>query len=95
MTVRVIIQREVKPGQEASLQHLMMQARSKALKAKGYISGETLRALDNPNKFLVLSNWNSAEDWKAWESDPERAKLQMEMAPLLLGREKCTVYTHF
>ena len=95
MTVRVIIEREVEPGREASLQYLMMQARSKALKAKGYISGETLRALDNPNKFLVLSNWNSAEDWKAWESDPERAKLQMEMAPLLLGREKCTVYTHF
>lgn len=94
MTVRVIIQREVKPGQEASLQHLMMQARSKALKAKGYISGETLRAVDNPNNFLVLSTWNSAEDWKAWESDPERAKLQMEMAPLLQGREKCAIYMH-
>jgi len=95
MTVRVIIEREVKPGREAGLQHLMMQARSKALKAKGYISGETLRAVDNPNKFLVLSNWINAEDWKAWESDPERAKLQMEMAPLLLGREKCTIYMHF
>ncbi len=94
MTVRVIIEREVEPGREASLQYLMMQARSKALKAKGYISGETLRALDNPNKFLVLSNWNSTEDWKAWESDPERAKLQMEMATLLLGKEKCTIYTH-
>jgi heme oxygenase (mycobilin-producing) len=55
MTARVIIEREVKPGQEAGLQHLMIQARSKALKAKGYISGETLRAVDNPNKFLVLS----------------------------------------
>ena len=70
MTVRVIIEREIEPGQEARLQHLMIQARSKAIKAKGYISGETLRALDNPNKFLVLSNWNSAEDWKAWEKDP-------------------------
>ena len=94
MTVRVIIQREVKPGQEAGLQHLMVQARSKALKAKGYISGETLRAVDNPNNFLVLSTWNSVEDWKAWESDPERAKLQMEMAPLLQGRENCAIYMH-
>jgi len=51
--------------------------------------------VDNPNKFLVPGNWISAEDWNARESDPERAKLQMEMAPLLLGREKCTVYTHF
>ncbi len=95
MTVRVIIEREVEPGQEARLRHLMMQARSKAIKTQGYISGETLRALDNPNKFLVLSNWNSAQDWKAWEKSPERAKLQIEMAPLLQGREKCTIYMHF
>ncbi|MGO9315840.1 MAG: antibiotic biosynthesis monooxygenase family protein [Syntrophobacteraceae bacterium] len=65
------------------------------MKARGYISGETLRALDNPNKFVVLSNWNSAEDWKAWERDPERAKLQQELTPLLLGGEKCTIYTYF
>jgi len=94
MTVRVIIEREVEPSQEARLQHLMMQARSKAIKAKGYISGETLKALDDPSKFIVLSNWNSAEDWKNWKKDSERANLQIEMSPLLLGREKCTIYMH-
>jgi heme-degrading monooxygenase HmoA len=95
MTVRIIIEREVEQGQEARLRQLMTLARTKAIKAKGYISGETLRALDDPNRFLVISNWNSAEDWKAWEKDPERAKLQEELAPLLMGREKCTIYTHF
>ncbi len=94
MTVRVVIEREVEPGQEAKLQHLMMQARSKTIKSKGYISGETLKAIDNPNKFLVISSWNSAEDWKAWANSPERAKLQTEIAPLLLGKEKCTIYMH-
>ncbi len=94
MTVRVIIEREAKPGQEARLQLLMIQARTKALKTKGYISGETLRALDNPRQFVVLSNWNSAEDWNSWEKDPERIKLQLELEPLLTGKEKCTVYTH-
>ena len=95
MTVRVFIEREVEPGQEAKLQLLMMQARAKAIKSNGYISGETLRAIDNPNKFLVISNWNSAEDWKAWEKSAERAQLQTEIAALLLGKEKCTVYRHF
>lgn len=94
MTVRVIIEREAKPGQEARLQLLMIQARTKALKTKGYISGETLRALDNPRQFVVLSNWNSAEDWNSWEKDSERIKLQLELEPLLTGKEKCTVYTH-
>lgn len=94
MTIRVIIEREAEPGQEAKLQLLMLQARTKVLKANGYISGETLRALDNPRKFVVLSNWNSAEAWRAWKNDPERIKLQMEIQSLLKGKEKCTVYTH-
>jgi heme oxygenase (mycobilin-producing) len=94
MTVRVIIERQVEPGQEAKLRLLMTQARTKATSAKGYISGETLRALDDPNKFMVISNWNNAQDWKAWEKDPERVKLQQELKTLLIGKEKCTVYTH-
>jgi len=95
MTVRVLIEREVEPGQERKLQQIMTQIRVTAMKAKGYISGETLRSMDNPNKFLVISNWNSFEGWKAWEQDPERAKIQKELVPLLTTAEKCTVFTHF
>jgi heme-degrading monooxygenase HmoA len=94
MTVRVIIERYVEPGQEARVRLLMTQARTKATNAKGYISGETLRAMDDPNKFIVLSNWNSAQDWAAWVNNPERVKLQQELEPLLVGKEKCTVYAH-
>ncbi len=95
MTIRVLIERQVEPGQESRLQQIMTQSRVRAMKAKGYISGETLRALDNPSRFLVISNWNSVEDWKAWEKSSERAKIQEDLAPLLLGKEKCTVFTHF
>ena len=70
MSVRVIIERQVEPGQEARLRLFMTQSRTKAIKAKGYISGETLKALDDPNKFIVLSNWNSAEDWKCLGKGP-------------------------
>ena len=94
MTVRVIIEREVVPGHESRLKALMTQARTKAIKSKGYISGETIRAIDNPNKYVILSNWNSAEDWRAWETSPERLKLQQELEPLLARKEKCTVYAH-
>lgn len=94
MTIRVLIEREIEPGQEARLNQVMTQVRSKAMKARGYISGETLRALDNPNKYLVISNWNSIEDWKNWEKNPERAKCHEDLTPLLVGKEKCTVFTH-
>ncbi|MCE5337005.1 MAG: antibiotic biosynthesis monooxygenase [Desulfobacteraceae bacterium] len=95
MTIRVLIEREVEPGQEIKLQQILSQARTMAMKTKGYISGETLRAVDNPNKFVVISNWNSLEDWKAWEKSAERASLQQALSNLLLCKEKCTVLSHF
>ena len=94
MTVRVLIEREVEPGQESKLLQIMTQSRAIAMKARGYISGETLQSAENPNKFLVLSNWNSVEDWKNWEKTPDRAALQQDLAPLL-RREKCSIFMHF
>ncbi len=95
MTIRVLIEREVDQAQESKLRQMMTQARAKAMKAKGYISGETLRSADNPNRFLVISNWNSIEDWRTWEKSAERLELQKELAPMLIGKEKCQVFTHF
>lgn len=94
MAVRVLIEREIVPGQEVKLLEVLSRSRRKAINAAGYISGETLRALDAPNKFLVISNWNTVQDWKAWEKAPERAEIQREMAPLLLGKEKCSIFTN-
>ena len=94
MTVRVLIEREVEPGQESRLLQILTQSRATAMKAKGYISGETLRSVDSPHKFLVLSNWNSVEDWKNWEKAPERSVLQKDLAPLL-RQEKCSIFSHF
>ncbi|MEM5789395.1 MAG: antibiotic biosynthesis monooxygenase family protein [Syntrophobacteraceae bacterium] len=95
MTVRVLIEREVEPGQESKLQQILAHARVQAMKAKGYISGETLRSLESPGKLMVISNWTSVEGWRAWERDPERVRLQKELEPLLLSKEKCSIFAHF
>ena len=46
------------------------------MQARGYISGETLRSLQDPNEYLVISTWNSLDDWRRWESDQERRDIQ-------------------
>lgn len=94
MAVRVLIEREIEPGHELKLHQLLMQLRARAMRTKGYISGETLRALDNPNSFLVISTWNSIEDWKAWENSPDRKKFQNEVNTFLRYPEKTTVYVY-
>ncbi len=95
MAVRVIIERQTIPGNELELNRLLMTLRSKAMHAKGYISGETLRSLDNPNTFIVISTWNSLEDWKAWTQDAERKTIQAQIDDLLRIPSKHQVYAYY
>jgi heme-degrading monooxygenase HmoA len=83
MAIRVLIERKIIPENQPSLNSLLMKLRGKAMLAKGYISGETLRSLDDPNEYLVISTWNSLKDWKRWESDKERHEIQNQIDRLL------------
>jgi heme oxygenase (mycobilin-producing) len=71
-----------------------MELRTSAMHTRGYISGETLRSLNNPQKIIVISNWNSLEDWKKWEENPDRKKVQADMDELLRSKETATIYSH-
>ncbi len=94
MAIRVLIEREIQPGNDLKLHNLLMQLRTKAMLQKGYITGETLRDVSSANKFLVIGTWNSIEDWNAWLANAERKKLQEELEKLLKGPEKATIYTY-
>jgi len=94
MAIRVLIEREIEPGNELKLHRLLLELRSQAMQVGGYISGETLRALDNPNKFLVISTWNSLADWQKWENHPERKKVQEEIDKLLRSPARSMVYSY-
>lgn len=94
MAIRVLIEREIEPGQEVKLLQILMQMRSKALRSKGYISGETLRALNDPNKYLVISTWQDVEAWKVWQKSEEREKYEKEMKQLLRAPERTAIYAN-
>ncbi|UCG14156.1 MAG: antibiotic biosynthesis monooxygenase [Deltaproteobacteria bacterium] len=83
MAIRVLIERKIVPENAPALSGLLMKLRSKAILAKGYISGETLRSLVDPNEYLVISTWNSMDDWKRWEDDQERQEIQKQIDSLI------------
>ena len=83
MAIRILIERKITPENESDLGNLLRKLRSKAMMAKGYISGETLRSLDDPNEYLVISTWNSLDDWRRWEADKERQEIQSKIDSLL------------
>jgi len=83
MAIRVLIERKIVPENQSRLNNLLMKLRGKAMLAKGYISGETLRSIDDPAVYLVISTWNNLDDWKRWESDKERQEIQSQIDGLL------------
>jgi heme-degrading monooxygenase HmoA len=83
MAIRVLIERRIVPENQPALSSLLLRLRSKAMHARGYISGETLRSLQDPNEYLVISTWNSLDDWKRWEAEKERQEIQSRIDNLL------------
>jgi heme-degrading monooxygenase HmoA len=83
MAVKVIIERRVTKGMDTDLANLMRDLRAKAMFAKGYISGETLRSHEDPSLYVTISTWKSYEDWKAWVESPERKEMQSKIDTVL------------
>ena len=94
MTVKIIIDRKVKNGKESELFDLLKELRSKAISSKGYISGETLRALSDRHNYVVVSTWQSADDWRDWETNPERKKIQASIEKFMVRPAKTKIYVH-
>jgi len=91
--VRVIIERRCQPDKEVELEKLLVELRSKGVQQRGYVSGETLRSVDDPSLWLVISTWLDAELWKAWESHPERQEVVTKIERLLVAPAKASVFS--
>ncbi len=93
MAVKIIIKRRIPKGKESELLPLLIQLRSRATTQPGYISGETWSNVDDPEEYLVIGTWQSADDWIAWKANKERSELQ-DKIDALLG-EKTEYGTYF
>ena len=91
--VRVIIERHCRPEQAAQMESLLVELRTRAMQRSGYVSGETLRSIDYPSLWVVISTWLDAEHWRAWQSSPERHEIASRMEPLLTLPERVSVFS--
>jgi heme-degrading monooxygenase HmoA len=62
--IRIIVERHCRPGKETQLENLLVELRSMATRQRGYISGETLRAVDDSSLWLVISTWTDVDMWR-------------------------------
>jgi len=92
MAVKILIKRRLPLDKARDMITISRQLRMLAMQQGGYISGETLRRIDDPEEFLVISTWQSFEDWHNWLNSSLRQELQSEI-DFLSGRE--TTYEVF
>lgn len=62
---------------------LMAQLSDRARQQEGYISTDTLQSTDNPDEYLVVSKWETEEDWQKWFGSKERRDIQGEIDSLI------------
>ena len=90
--IKVHIKRKVPPEKIEDLRALINQLRSMTMGQPGYIAGETLQRLDQPNESLVVSKWQSIDYWQQWLGNKERAEIQAQIDQLLGDETQYEIY---
>ena len=94
MAFKVLVKRVVPAHKAADLMPLLLELRTHATNQPGYISGETLRRVDNPGEQLVISNWKTLESWRAWPTSEERLSVQEKVDRVLGEKTEYEIYTY-
>ena len=83
MAIKVLIKRQIKQGKGKEVFALLNKIRAGAMDQKGYITGETLMSHHDPNRIIVISTWQTIENWLAWKEDEEKRAYDTELEPFL------------
>lgn len=89
--IRVIIERTIAESMESTYEQLAKGTLQQAVTADGFISGESLRDIENPRHRVILCKWRSQADWDRWFSSAERKDMMAQLSLVLEGAEKITL----
>jgi heme-degrading monooxygenase HmoA len=94
MAVKIFIKRSIPPDKAGKVMPLFQNLRSLAMSPPGYISGETLHSIDSPGEIVVISTWQTVNEWRSWVANKERLKIQGQIDMLLGKKTEYEVYQH-
>ncbi len=92
MSVKIVIKRYVPADQAEDLTPLLRDMRALATKETAYVSGETLKRVDGRGEYLVISTWQSLDDWNQWINNDQRKVIQAKIDTLLGEPTEYAVY---
>ena len=93
MAIDVMIKRRVEQGRQAKeLVPLILHLRALATYQPGYISGTTLSNLEHPEECLVISRWESIDDWNRWRQSKQRSEIEQKIEMLTGEKAEYSIY---
>lgn len=53
-----------------------------------------MKGMSYPDEFMVISTWNSLEDWNGWNNNPARAEIQAKIDAILEEKTVAKTYLY-
>ena len=79
MLSKIIIKRRFQEGKMAKVLESMHDLRFAAMSQEGYVTGETLMQLDDPEKLVVIGTWQDIDNWHQWQNSAKRKELEAKL----------------
>lgn len=92
MAVKILIKRSIGQKVASVVRPLIVELRAHAMRQPGYISGESLKCIDRPGEYLVISTWQSLDDWNKWLNSQERKILEDRIDSITGKDTEYTIY---
>jgi heme oxygenase (mycobilin-producing) len=74
------------------LEPILMKLRSHAMQYPGYVSAENLVSEVDSSVVLMMSTWDSVENWRTWVKSRITQDLLQQAEALLKEKPRITVY---
>ncbi len=85
MSVKILIRRKFKKEALKNASAMLIKARTNAMGNQGYISTETLVNYDDPQSVIILSMWQSKDDWDRYRDSDTRKEHEDKYADMFEG----------
>jgi heme-degrading monooxygenase HmoA len=92
MQVKIISRRLFKIDHKEELIPLLKKLRELAEKQQGFISRGTYSNLSDPGEYLVISEWETADQWIEWMNHKETRDIQGNIDSLIGEKTFFDVY---
>ena len=93
MGVMVIIKRVFRMDQTEKLIPLLKELREKSAEQPGYISRTTYSKMNDPGELIVITHWETADDWIRWQNHEKAKELQWQIDSIIGEKTFFEVYT--